>query len=279
MSEAQLTWTDTFAGSEAGGAPDPDAWVTSYLPAWSSREAAQAVSRVTPEGLELSIPVDHPRWCEGDHEPPLRVSGLMSGSFSGPVGSTRAQQRYREGLEVQEEQHRFEGVLARAGRVSVTARMDISPRSMAALWLSGFEDDERQEQCGEICVFEIFGNALSGAATGRPEAGPESGAEVGMGVKAFRDPVLTHDFAAPWVGIDVREEHEYAVAWSAAEALFSVDGEPVRHCVGPPTYPMQLMLAVFDFPQWSNGDDDHLVPTLTVRQVSAAGMLTGRAVG
>ena len=47
--------------------------------------------------------------------------------------------------------------------------MTLSPRSMAALWLSGFEDDPEQLQCGELCVFEIFGNALgpAGDAVGR----------------------------------------------------------------------------------------------------------------
>ena len=38
--------------------------------------------------------------------------------------------------------------------------------------------------------------------------------------------------------------------------------------VWPPAYPLQLMLAVFDFPEWSVGDDDHLVPALTVDHVS-----------
>jgi hypothetical protein len=31
---------------------------------------------------------------------------------------------------------------------------------------------------------------------------------------------------------------------------------------------MQLMLAVFDFPGWSTGDDGHLVPRLMVAEVS-----------
>jgi len=31
-----------------------------------------------------------------------------------------------------------------------------------------------------------------------------------------------------------------------------------------------LMLAVFDFPQWSSGSDDHLVPELAVEHLLAA---------
>jgi hypothetical protein len=138
--------------------------------------------------------------------------------------------------------------------------MDLSPRSMAALWLSGVEDDDAQEQCGELCVFEVFGRGLGPA--------EDASAEVGVGIKAFRDPALTQDFAAPRVRIDVVEPHLYAVEWDADEAVFSLDGVVLRRCPRPPTYPLQLMLAVFDFPQWSVGDDDHLVPRLVVDRVA-----------
>jgi hypothetical protein len=173
------------------------------------------------------------------------------------VGSTRGQQRFRDGLLVREEQERFEGWLPSAGRVACTARMQLSPRSMAALWLSGFEDDPEQRQCGELCVFEVFGRAVR-----------DDSAEVGVGIKPFRDPALADDFAAPRVGVDVADAHTYAVDWDASEAVFTVDGTVVRRCAQPPTYPMQLMLAVFDFPEWSLGDDDDLVPRLVVEEVS-----------
>jgi len=230
-----------------------------YLPAWSSREATRASHRVVDGALVLDVPTDHPLWCPGDHEPPLRVSGMQTGSWSGPVGSTRGQQRFREGQLVREEQPLFEGWLPRSGRVAARARMSLSPRSMAALWLSGFEDDPEQLQCGELCVFEVFGNALEG--------GESPSAEVGVGIKAFRDPALTQDFDAPRVPVDVAAFHTYAVEWDAAEAVFTVDDVEVRRCARPPTYPMQLMLAVFDFPEWSSGADDHLGPELVVEYV------------
>ena len=193
----------------------------------------------------------------GRPSPPLRVSGIQSGSFSGPVGSTRGQQRFREGQTVREEQPRFEGWLPSSGRVAIRCRMTISPRSMAALWLSGFEDDPAQEQCGELCVVEIFGRSVEGAS-----------AEVGVGIKAFRDPALAQDFDAPRLPIDVADFHDYAVDWDADAAVFTVDGQEVRRCPRPPTYPMQLMVAVFDFPEWSVGGDDHLVPELVVDRIS-----------
>ncbi len=134
--------------------------------------------------------------------------------------------------------------------------MTISPRSMAALWLCGFE--KQPDHCGEICVTEVFGKDVL----------PGESAEVGVGLKQIRDPNLAQDFAAPRLAIDVADFHTYAVDWDAEEAVFSVDGEEVRRCPAPPTYPLQIMVAVFDFPEWSNGDDDQLVPELVVDRIS-----------
>ncbi|WP_243057334.1 glycoside hydrolase family 16 protein [Nocardioides sp. SR21] len=241
-------FSEDFAGTDL----DRTIWLPSYLPVWSSTAASAATYTVENGRLTLRIPPDQGLWCAGDHDPPLRVSGIQSGAWSGPAGSTRGQQRYREGLTVREEQPRFEGWLPSSGRVAIRCAMSLSPRSMAALWLSGFEDDDAQEQCGELCVVEVFGKD--------PTA-------VGVGVKAFRDPRLTQDFDAPRLPIDVAEPHTYAVDWDADEAVFTVDGTVVRRCARPPAYPMQVMIAVFDFPDWSTGADDQLVPELVVDRV------------
>jgi hypothetical protein len=244
---------DDFDGETLDGS----AWLPHYLPAWSSRAATLASHRLEAGRLVLDVPVDHPVWCAGDHEPPLRVSGIQSGSFSGPAGSTRGQQRFREGQVVREEQPRFEGWLPSSGHVEIRCSMTISPRSMAAMWLAGFEDDAEQLQCGELCVVEVFGRSVR-----------DGSAEVGVGIKAFRDPELSQDFDAPRLSLDVAQPHTYAVDWDADVASFSVDGEVVRRCPRPPAYPLQLMVAVFDFPEWSTGDDDHLVPSMTVDHVA-----------
>jgi hypothetical protein len=240
-----------------GDGLDRSVWLPHYLPAWSSRAATLASHRLEDGRLVLDVPVDHPVWCPDDHAPPLRVSGIQSGSWSGPLGSTRGQQRFADGLTVREEQPRFEGWLLASGHVEIRCAMDLSHRSMAALWMAGFEDDEEQLRCGELCVVEVFGNALRSGS-----------AEVGVGIKAFRDPALTQDFAAPRVDIDVSGFHTYAVDWDADVAVFTVDGEELRRCPRPPTYPLQLMVAVFDFPDESTGDDDHLVPRLVVDHVA-----------
>jgi hypothetical protein len=137
--------------------------------------------------------------------------------------------------------------------------MELSPRSMAALWLSGVEDDEQQLRCGELCVVEVFGRSVR-----------EASAEVGVGIKPFRDPELSDDFAAPRLPVDVADFHTYALEWDGELAEFSVDGEVVRRCERPPEYPLQVMVAVFDFPDWSVGDDHDLVPRLVVDHVAGS---------
>lgn len=247
----------SFSEKFTAPALDEGRWLPHYLPAWSSRAASAASYQLGDGGLVLDLPIDHPVWCAGDHEPPIRVSGLQSGSFSGPVGSTVGQQPFRAGQVVREEQPRFEGrLLGAPAEVAIRCRMTLSPRSMASLWLVGLED--RPERCGEICVVEVFGRSID----------DEPSAEIGHGLHAFRDPDLAEDFAAPRLPLDVADWHTYAVSWDVDEAVFSVDGAEVRRCPRPPAYPLQLMLAVFDFPEWSVGDDDHLVPRIEVAEIS-----------
>src|SRR6478735_11277124 len=60
---------------------DRSTWLTSYLPAWSSRAASAATYTVENSCLSLSIPPAQGLWCAGHHEPPLRVSGVQSGGW------------------------------------------------------------------------------------------------------------------------------------------------------------------------------------------------------
>ena len=136
--------------------PDLDltTWLPHYLPMWSSRAATRASYRLEDSCLVLDIPRDHGLWLPQDH-PPLRLSGVQSGNRSGPVGSTDGQQAVFEGQLVREAQPAFTGHLQTGGHVEIRCRMTISPRSMAAFWLCGFEDEP--EHSGEICVTEVFG--------------------------------------------------------------------------------------------------------------------------
>lgn len=245
---------DDFEGDRL----DPRVWDPHYLPHWSSRAATGATYDVSGGRLRLSIPHHQPLWCPDLHVEPLRVSGIASGAHSGPVGSTVGGQPFVAGQTVREEQPRLEGWLPSRGEVAVRCRMQVSHRSMAAVWLSGFE--ETPDQSGEICLLEVFGKDVE----------PGRSAEVGMGLKQLHDPRLVHDFLAPRLPIDVAGWHDYAVRWDERVAVFSVDGTHVRTCRNPPTYPLQVMAAVFDFPRWSRGDDAALVPVLEIDRISGS---------
>ena len=75
---------------------------------------------------------------------------------------------------------------------------------------------------------------------------------------------MNEDFDAVRLPIDLAEFHTYAVDWSPRKADFLVDGTLVCSCPRPPSYPMQMMLAVFDFPEESSGDDADAIPALIV---------------
>ena len=251
-SAAYDTFVDDFDVPEL----DVRHWLPHYLPAWSSRLDAAATWHISNSCLTLEIPAEHPLWCPDDHEPPLRVSGIQSGNQSGPIGSTQGQQPFRLGQTVREEQPRFEGLLMEGGRFEIRCAMRISPRSMAAAWLVGFEDEP--ERCGELCVVEVFGRSVR---TGRDP----TTTEVGMGVHAFRDPGLVEDFVTPRLDIDPAEMHTYAVEWDAETAIHQVDGVEVRRTRRPPGYPLQAMIAVFDFP---DEPAESAVPALVVDRVA-----------
>jgi hypothetical protein len=250
QAEGKLLFEDHFDGSQL----DVAVWLPHYLPAWSSRAASAATYDVRDSCLHLTIPPEQGLWCTGDHTPPLRVSGIQSGNWSGPVGSTAGQQPYRAGVTVREEQEAFWGWTPHHGHIEISARAVVGPGSMVAFWMVGLEDEPQRS--AEICVTEMFGNAVV----------PGESAAVGMGLHSFRDPAVVEDFEAVPVPIDLARFHTYAVDWAPDQADLLVDGQIVRSCPGPPDYPMQLMLAVFDFPD-ERTPDDGLVPSLVVDYV------------
>lgn len=239
--------------------PEDRGWTLAYLPAWSSRAAAAATARTGADGLHLTIPPDHPVWCPGEHAPPLRVSAAQSGSWSGPVGSTRGQQPFRAGQVVREEQPPRWAYTPHHGRIEVTCSAAVGPGSMFSAWLVGIEDVP--ERSGEICLVEVFGDTLGSTGDGAPTAA------VGSGVHAFRDPALHEEFSAPQTPIDVAAPHTYAVEWRPGTLVFAVDGTVTRTLDQAPDYPVQLMLGVFDFPDLPHGPASPAVPELVVHRV------------
>ncbi|MET0565653.1 MAG: glycoside hydrolase family 16 protein [Acidimicrobiia bacterium] len=241
-----------------GQSLDPRVWFPYYLPHWSSREQSAATYVIRDGEFRLLIPPHQSLWCPDLHEEPLRVSGVQTGSFAGPVGSTVGQQPFKEGLTVRQEQPTFWGYTPRFGRIEVIMRAELTARSMFGFWLAGIED--RPERSGEILVAEVFGDEIE-----------DGWAAVGMGIRSFRDPELIGDFSAPRLEIDVSEPHTYAVLWNPESVEIVVDEMPVRRVDQSPGYPMQLMIGVFDFPGrdpsgvWA----DH-VPELVVSSVTGS---------
>ena len=92
-----------------------------------------------------------------------------------------------------------------------------------------------------------------------------------MGVHPFRDPALTDEFDAPELAIDVGGLHVYAADWRPGRVDFLVDGQHVKTVHQAPDYPMQMMVAVFDFPEKAGSAPrpDH-VPELAVDYVRSS---------
>ena len=121
-------------------------------------------------------------------------------------------------------------------------RASADPACMLAFWLVGFEEAS-PEQSGEICVCELFGNAV----------GPgRSGARIG--VKAHGDPRLRQDMEEVLLDVDATDWHAYAAEWTAERIRFFVDDRLVREVRQRIDYPLQLMIDLFEFPE--GGDRD-----------------------
>jgi len=78
---------------------------------------------------------------------------------------------------------------------------------------------------------------------------------------------LTGQYTLPGGAALANDFHTYAVDWQPGSLVFSVDGTPVRRIGQSPNYPVQLMLAVFDFPGRASGSDDVPVPEMIVSHV------------
>lgn len=226
----EIEFEDTFEADVL----DRDRWLPYYLPHWSSRQRSAARYELDGGVLRLVIEADQEPWCpalDGD----VRVSSLQTGAFAGPVGSAIGQHRFHPDAVVREAQPNIRLYTPLLGRIEMRARFSADPRTMGALWMIGYED--APEQSAEICVCEVFGR----------DVGPNEVA-IGVGIHPFDDPALTDDFARAVVQIDASEFHVYATDWTPRGVTFLVDGEVVKEVDQSPTYPMQLMLGLYELP-------------------------------
>jgi hypothetical protein len=246
----RIVLDEMFAGDDL----DRDVWSPYYLPHWSSRAESAATYAVRDGELHLTIPPQQGLWCAGLHDEPIRISCIQSANGSGPVGSTRGPLPFKPGLVVREEQAPFRGYTPTGGRIEIRMRGRIGARSMVAFWMAGLEDEP--ERSGEILVAEIFGDAIR-----------DGFADVGTGVRRFRDPALHDAFATVRVQIDVATFHTYGLDWRPGSVEFSIDGREIRRLDEAPAYPLQLFVGVFDFPGRPAGVDEPAIPELVVSHV------------
>ena len=231
-----------FADDFSSNILDRDRWIDHYLPHWTTPERSAARYHLGNDGLRLLIEADQPAWRPEDGL--MRVSNLQTGSFSGPLGSRRGQHRHREDLRVRSTQPTRRLWTPSSGLVEATVRASGDPTCMLGIWLVGLEEASHQH-AGEICVAKLFGNAI----------GRES-SQVRLGVKAHHDPHLRTQMIDLALDLDATELHSYAAAWDAERVRFYVDDILVHAVDQGLTYPLQLMVDLFEFPADQERDVD-----------------------
>ncbi len=219
-----LEFEDTFSAPEL----DTTKWLPYYLPQWSSRERTRARYDVG-DHLILRIEEDQQPWAP-QYDGPLRVTNLQTGVRSGPLGSHDGQLRFRDDVVVSEEQPAQQLYTPTYGLIEVRARAIPDPNCMVALYLIGFEAEPHES--AEICLLEVFGNDLG---------------HTKMGIHRWGDPSLVEDTEKVPLPFDATEYHEYTASWRPGRTEFFLDGELVKSLDQAPTYPMQLMLDVYEF--------------------------------
>ena len=232
-----VTWQDDFDEPVL----DETHWLPHYLPHWSTPDRTAARYEIRDSVLRLLIEADTPPWCpplDGD----LRVSSLQTGVFAGPVGSKEGQLQFHPDVVVRTAQEDRALLTVHRDLIETRMRALADPRAMVSLWMIGLEDTP--EHSSEINVAEIFGRTVE----------PDR-ARIGMGVHPFGDPTITDDFVANEIPIDVREWHTYSADWTSERIAWYIDDRLIRVVHQSATYPMQLMLGVYEFPPDGDAHD------------------------
>lgn len=212
--------------------PDAAGWVTGYLEHWTTPDRAAAHCSPAPDGLLLRIDEDQPDWRPEDA--PLRVSSLQTGSFSGPVGSTRGTHRHRpDGLTVRTAVPTRLLWAPRSGRIDVTVSASRDPDCMVAAWLVGTEHESPRD-AGEVCIFEIDARQAATGWTAR------------SGIKAHHDDRLRTAMVETPLAFDASRPHTWTAIWGDGETVIGCNGTVVQRVPQASDYPMFLMVDLFE---------------------------------
>ena len=226
----QLEFHDEFESSHL----DPTKWHAFYLPQWSSRARSAPSYVLRNNTLVLQITPDQQPWCP-EFDGSNRCSSLQTGVFSGPVGSKLGQHRFHPACVVREQQPSVRTYTPRYGYFELRAKGVNTSINMVALWMIGYEDTP--ERSAEIAIMEIKGAGVT----------PED-TRVGYGVHPWSDPTISDEFYEEIQLIDATRFHIYAVEWTPTRIDFYIDNHRTRTISQSPTYPMQFMLGIYEFP-------------------------------
>ncbi|MEU4688829.1 hypothetical protein [Actinoplanes sp. NPDC023714] len=205
---------------------DPARWIDHYLPHWTTPERSRARYDVGAGGLRLRIDADQLDWRPEDA--PLRVSNIQSGNHPGT-------HRHRpDGLSVRTPSPTTVLWAPSAGRVDVTVSASVDENCMLAAWLVGTEH-LAEGDAGEICLFEIDASAVGASST-----------VARCGVKAHSDERLRTDMAAVTVPLDASRPHTWTAVWGPGFTTIGCEGEVVREIAQAPSYPLFLLIDLFE---------------------------------
>ncbi|MFC4778932.1 glycoside hydrolase family 16 protein [Paenibacillus sp. GCM10023252] len=236
-----LVFQDDFETSEL----DRTKWLPYYLPQWSSRRNGAANYQFDDSQLLLRITEDQQPWSP-EFNGSVKVSNLQTGVFSGPLSSPLGQHRFSPQCLVREEQAEERLFVPQYGFFEIRARGLGTPRNVCGFWMIGFEDSP--ERSAEICPFELKGwNVRDGSCT------------LGFGIHAFGDPTIDEEFIEREFAMDPTRYHIYAVDWTPEGVSFYVDNELIHHSQQSPSYPMQLMLNIYEVPSHESGNTEQPV--------------------
>ncbi|BBH69004.1 hypothetical protein ACTI_56890 [Actinoplanes sp. OR16] len=203
-----------------------DRWVDHYLPHWTTPDRSRARYDLDDDGLRLRIDADQLDWRPEDA--PLRVSNIQSGNHPGT-------HRHRpDGLTVRTPSVTSLLWAPSSGRVDVTVSASVDENCMLAVWLVGTEHLSPRDS-GEICLFEIDASAV----------GPSS-TVARSGVKAHHDDRLVTDMASVTVPVDASRPHTWTAVWGPGSTTIGCEGVVVRSLPQAPSYPLFLLIDIFE---------------------------------
>ncbi len=207
-------------------------WLDHYLPHWTTPSRSHARYRVS-SGLLLGIDADQPEWRPEDAL--LRVSSIQTGTASGALGTGLGIHRHRpDGMLVRTETPPRMLWAPDAGRVEVTITPATLPGFVTAAWLVGTES-ETPEDSGEICIVEL--EAASSAS---------AGVIARTGLKVHGDPRLTTTMLERPADARLAGRSTWSAQWDPSGTVIGVDGAVVLRSTQAPTYPMILLVGLFE---------------------------------